>query len=172
MQWSCSPLIARRRISGWQAMAARRRRARPGREPDRRGHDPATAGADEPARPGGVGDRAAGPGGPASEGRSAAAPAAPVAPIVMPAVVAAPMGMAAPAAAAAPAPTPVEKLPAITSPMVGTYYAASSPDAEPYVKVGDHVSEDTVVCIIEAMKVFNEIRAEMSGTVEQDTRSR
>jgi len=98
---------------------------------------------------------------------SATAPAAPLAPIVMPAVVAAPMGMAAPAAAAAPAPAPPEKLPAITSPMVGTYYAASSPDAEPYVKVGDHVSEDTVVCIIEAMKVFNEIRAEVSGTIEK-----
>jgi acetyl-CoA carboxylase biotin carboxyl carrier protein len=51
--------------------------------------------------------------------------------------------------------------------MVGTFYSSSSPDTAPYVKVGDHVSEDTVVCVIEAMKVFNEIRAEMSGTVEK-----
>jgi acetyl-CoA carboxylase biotin carboxyl carrier protein len=51
--------------------------------------------------------------------------------------------------------------------MVGTFYATPSPDAEPYVKVGDHVTEETVVCMIEAMKVFNEIRAEMSGTIEK-----
>ncbi|MBE3069358.1 MAG: acetyl-CoA carboxylase, biotin carboxyl carrier protein, partial [Planctomycetes bacterium] len=57
--------------------------------------------------------------------------------------------------------------PTINSPMVGTFYVASSPEAEAFVEVGDHVSEDTVVCVIEAMKVFNEIRAEMSGTVEK-----
>jgi acetyl-CoA carboxylase biotin carboxyl carrier protein len=72
------------------------------------------------------------------------------------------------AAAAAPAaPVREEKLPTINSPMVGTFYATPSPDAEPYVKVGDHVTEETVVCMIEAMKVFNEIRAEMSGTIER-----
>jgi len=60
-----------------------------------------------------------------------------------------------------------EELPAIVSPMVGTFYEASSPEADAYVAVGDHVDEDTVVCMIEAMKVFNEIRAEMSGTVEK-----
>jgi acetyl-CoA carboxylase biotin carboxyl carrier protein len=60
-----------------------------------------------------------------------------------------------------------EDLPAVTSPMVGTFYEASGPEAEPFVQVGDHVAEDTVVCIIEAMKVFNEIRAEMSGTIEK-----
>ena len=53
----------------------------------------------------------------------------------------------------------------IPSPIVGTFYQASSPDAEPYVKVGDKVQPDTVVCIIEAMKVMNEIKAEASGTV-------
>lgn len=53
----------------------------------------------------------------------------------------------------------------IKSPMVGTFYAASSPDSPPFVKVGDHVGPDTVVCIIEAMKVFNEIPAEVSGRV-------
>jgi acetyl-CoA carboxylase biotin carboxyl carrier protein len=82
--------------------------------------------------------------------------------------------VAAPLAAAAPAPAPAaapagakkEDLPAILSPMVGTFYVASGPDAAPYVKVGDHVSEDTVVCMIEAMKVFNEIRAETTGTIE------
>jgi acetyl-CoA carboxylase biotin carboxyl carrier protein len=51
--------------------------------------------------------------------------------------------------------------------MVGTFYEAPSPEAAVFVEVGDHVSEDTVVCIIEAMKVFNEIRAEMSGTIEK-----
>ncbi len=53
----------------------------------------------------------------------------------------------------------------IKSPMVGTFYASSSPESPPFVKVGAHVGPDTVVCIIEAMKVFNEIPAEMSGTV-------
>ncbi len=53
----------------------------------------------------------------------------------------------------------------ITSPMVGTFFTASSPDAPPYVKVGDQVGPDTVVCIIEAMKVFNEIPAECSGKI-------
>jgi acetyl-CoA carboxylase biotin carboxyl carrier protein len=72
--------------------------------------------------------------------------------------------------AAAPAAAPAakeEKLPSIKSPMVGTFYVASSPDAAPFIKVGDHVDEDKVVCIIEAMKVFNEIRAETSGTIEK-----
>ena len=55
----------------------------------------------------------------------------------------------------------------ITSPIVGTFYAAPSPDSEPYVKVGDHLTSDTVVCIVEAMKVMNEIKAETTGTVEK-----
>ncbi len=53
----------------------------------------------------------------------------------------------------------------IASPMVGTFYRASSPDAGPYVNVGDEVSEETVVCIVEAMKVMNEIKAELKGKV-------
>ena len=53
----------------------------------------------------------------------------------------------------------------VTSPMVGTFYAAQSPDAQPFVKVGAHVGPDSVVCIIEAMKVFNEIKAECAGTI-------
>ncbi len=74
--------------------------------------------------------------------------------------------VAAPAAAApAPAAAPAEKLTEITSPMVGTFYGAPSPDAASYVEVGQKVTPDTVVCIIEAMKVMNEIKAEVSGTV-------
>jgi acetyl-CoA carboxylase biotin carboxyl carrier protein len=49
--------------------------------------------------------------------------------------------------------------------MVGTYYGSPSPDAQPYVRVGQDVEEDTVVCIIEAMKVMNEIKAEARGTI-------
>lgn len=80
----------------------------------------------------------------------------------------------APAAAATPA-QPADKtadtaddeagLHKIVAPMVGTFYAAPAPDAEPYVKVGDKVKEDTVVCIIEAMKLFNEIEAECRGEI-------
>lgn len=53
----------------------------------------------------------------------------------------------------------------IKSPMIGTYYASSSPETPPFVKVGDHVGPTSTVCIIEAMKVFNEIPAEVSGLV-------
>lgn len=53
----------------------------------------------------------------------------------------------------------------VTSPMVGTFYLSSSPDAPPFVKVGDQIGPDTVVCIVEAMKVFNEIPAEVSGKI-------
>lgn len=55
----------------------------------------------------------------------------------------------------------------IVSPMVGTFYTASAPDASPFVEVGAEVNPDTVVCIIEAMKVFNEIKAEMRGTLQE-----
>ncbi|MFA5863862.1 MAG: acetyl-CoA carboxylase biotin carboxyl carrier protein [Phycisphaerae bacterium] len=60
-----------------------------------------------------------------------------------------------------------ESVTTINSPMVGTLYAAPAPDAESFVRVGDHVHSDTVVCIIEAMKVMNEIKAEMAGTIER-----
>ncbi len=53
----------------------------------------------------------------------------------------------------------------ITSPIVGTFYASPSPDSKPFVKSGSHIDEDTVVCIIEAMKVMNEIKAQMDGTI-------
>lgn len=53
----------------------------------------------------------------------------------------------------------------IVSPMVGTFYTSSSPDSEPFVSQGSKVSTDTVVCIVEAMKLFNEIEAEMNGEI-------
>jgi acetyl-CoA carboxylase biotin carboxyl carrier protein len=87
----------------------------------------------------------------------------------------APAGAGAAAAAAPPvepraaAPVPAEPAAAhfseIKSPMVGTFYSASAPDSPPYVTPGSHVEPDTVVCIIEAMKVFNEIQAELRGKI-------
>jgi acetyl-CoA carboxylase biotin carboxyl carrier protein len=81
---------------------------------------------------------------------------------------------AAPAAAPAPAPvadpapaTVTDKGREISSPMVGTFYRAPSPDSDPFVKVGDHVDEDTTVCIIEAMKVMNEIKADAKGIIQR-----
>jgi acetyl-CoA carboxylase biotin carboxyl carrier protein len=67
-------------------------------------------------------------------------------------------------AAAAEAASPLKE---IVSPMVGTFYRAASPDAPPFVDVGTKVTEDTVVCIIEAMKVMNEIKAETSGVIAE-----
>lgn len=60
---------------------------------------------------------------------------------------------------------PTEELLEIKSPMVGTFYTAASSDSEPYVQVGAAVGEDTVICIVEAMKVMNEIKAECAGTI-------
>jgi len=68
------------------------------------------------------------------------------------------------AAPATPA-APTKKYLEIKSPTPGTFYRASSPDAEPFAKVGSKVKADTIVCVIEAMKVFNEIPAELSGTI-------
>jgi acetyl-CoA carboxylase biotin carboxyl carrier protein len=80
----------------------------------------------------------------------------------------APVAGAAPVQAEAPTAVPAastENLHKITSPMVGTFYAAPSPDAENYVNVGDRVSSNKVVCIVEAMKLFNEIEAEVNGEI-------
>lgn len=55
----------------------------------------------------------------------------------------------------------------VTSPMVGTYYQASSPNDPPFVKIGDRVEKNTVVCVIEAMKVMNEVKAGVQGTVAE-----
>jgi acetyl-CoA carboxylase biotin carboxyl carrier protein len=101
-------------------------------------------------------------------GAFVAAQAAPVAAV--------PAAAPVPAPAAAPAPSapaeskdeaPKDDLLEITSPMVGTFYAAPSPDSDAYVKVGDSVGDDTVVCIVEAMKVMNEIKAECSGKIAE-----
>lgn len=87
-------------------------------------------------------------------------------PMAMPAGAPAPAAPQAPPAAQAPKEDD-SALTDITSPIVGTFYPTPSPDADPFVKVGDRVEDDTVVCIVEAMKVMNEIKAEMSGTVEK-----
>jgi acetyl-CoA carboxylase biotin carboxyl carrier protein len=88
-------------------------------------------------------------------------------PVVVP-IAAAPVAAANPQAV--PAASDAEKtaeanLVKITSPMVGTFYRAASPDAEPFINEGDHVTPDQVICIIEAMKVMNEIKAEREGDV-------
>lgn len=77
----------------------------------------------------------------------------------------------APAPAAAPAEDKADSVPALTghpvkSPMVGTYYAASSPGADPFVKVGQKVKAGDVICIVEAMKMMNQIEADKAGTIE------
>jgi acetyl-CoA carboxylase biotin carboxyl carrier protein len=73
--------------------------------------------------------------------------------------------------AAAPAGSPQTAAPSnlieIKAPMVGTFYATPTPDAEPYVEVGSKVSQNTVVCIVEAMKVMNEIKAETEGAIAE-----
>lgn len=80
---------------------------------------------------------------------------------------AAPQGAAPQPAAeeAVQAKAPAQDLHSITSPMVGTFYSAPSPEAAPFVKAGDRVSEKTVVCILEAMKLMNELEAEVSGEI-------
>ena len=84
-------------------------------------------------------------------------------------VAAAPIAAAAPAAPAAPAtaaaPAEEQGVSVVKSPMVGTFYTAASPESPVFTKVGAKVSADSIVCIIEAMKVMNEIKAETSGTV-------
>lgn len=90
--------------------------------------------------------------------------------IVMAPAPALPAGAAAampPAAAAAPAEDQHEGLTPINSPMVGTFYRSPTPDADPFISVGDEVDEDTVVCIVEAMKVMNEIKSEVRGVVRK-----
>ena len=89
-----------------------------------------------------------------------------------PAAVAAPIAVAAPVAATAAAPVadapvePEEDGFEVTAPMVGTFYASASPGAAPYVQVGDRVNEGDTLCIIEAMKMMNQIEADVSGVVK------
>ena len=86
--------------------------------------------------------------------------AAPVVQATAPAVAAAP-------AAAAPAEPEAAKGHAIKSPMVGTFYRSSSPGAKPFVEIGQAVKEGETVCIVEAMKILNEIEADKSGVITQ-----
>ena len=95
--------------------------------------------------------------------------AIPAAVQAVPVLQAAPAPVAAPAVAAAPAAEAAPAAPAgieVPSPLVGTFYRAASPDSAPFVQVGDRVTPDTVIGIIEAMKVMNEIKAEKSGVVK------
>jgi acetyl-CoA carboxylase biotin carboxyl carrier protein len=79
---------------------------------------------------------------------------------------AAPVPEAPPAAPPAPAAADEADGYEVTAPMVGTFYAASSPGSPPFVQVGDHVNEGDTLCIVEAMKMMNQIEAEVSGTVK------
>lgn len=116
-----------------------------------------------------------------AEAKSTPAPL-PQAPQMVHLPVAQPQSLSAPSAPAAAAPTESASTAAkseapkaapadesryvpIKSPMVGTFYRSSSPDKPPYVEVGSHVKKGDVVCIIEAMKLFNEIESEVSGTI-------
>ena len=78
-----------------------------------------------------------------------------------------PMVPAAPAAPSAESAPAEDDLIDITSPIVGTFYEAPSPDSDPYVKTGSAVDAQSVVCIVEAMKVMNEIKAEVNGTIQR-----
>ncbi|WP_143307738.1 acetyl-CoA carboxylase biotin carboxyl carrier protein [Chitinophaga vietnamensis] len=94
---------------------------------------------------------------------AAVAPVQAVAPV---APAAAPVAPAAPAATpAAPAAPKADNLITIKSPMIGTFYRSAGPDKAPFVNVGDEVASGKVVCIIEAMKLFNEIESEVSGKI-------
>ncbi len=95
---------------------------------------------------------------------TAAVVAAPAMPAYMPAP-GTPPAAAPEAAPAAAAPAPSGKL--IKSPMVGTFYRASAPGAKPFVEVGDTVKQGQPVCIVEAMKILNEIESEIDGVVRQ-----
>jgi acetyl-CoA carboxylase biotin carboxyl carrier protein len=95
------------------------------------------------------------------EGAATVVPAVPA-----PAPASAPAAAANPAAVeASPAAEVGEDLHTITAPMVGTFYRAPSPEAEPYAEVGTRVKPESVVCILEAMKVMNEIKSECSGEI-------
>lgn len=91
--------------------------------------------------------------------------AAPV--VVSPPTVSAPAPTPAPTSAAAPAPEPevAGNLVEVKSPMVGTFYSAPAPDADPYVSLNEKISVGQVVCIVEAMKLMNEIESEASGRI-------
>ena len=90
------------------------------------------------------------------------------APMILPAAAAAPAAVPVAAATPAPAaPAPAADGPEVKSPMIGTFYRKPSPDADSFVEVGSVVEPETVVCIIEAMQVMNEIKAEVKGTIAE-----
>ena len=97
----------------------------------------------------------------------AGVPMVQMAPMSAPMAAGAPTEHASSVAAAKAEPSNDAGLLKIESPMVGTYYASPNPDAPAYITVGAEISEGSVVCLIEAMKVFNEIKSEISGTVER-----
>ncbi|MBL7704042.1 MAG: acetyl-CoA carboxylase biotin carboxyl carrier protein [Taibaiella sp.] len=87
------------------------------------------------------------------------------APMAVPAPAAAPVAAAPATAAPAAAATPSANEKVIKSPMIGTFYRSSAPDKPPFVGVGDDIKAGDVVCIVEAMKLFNEIESEVSGKI-------
>ena len=97
------------------------------------------------------------------EGEAVAAPVY----VAAPAPVAAPVSAALAPVASAPAAAAPKDYRAVRAPIVGTFYRAASPDAPPYVKVGDRVRKGQVVCIIEAMKLMNQIEADVEGVVAE-----
>lgn len=99
-----------------------------------------------------------------NEARFFAVPPATVSPVQMGVVPTAPASSPAPAAAVA-APVPEEGLHTVKSPIVGTFYEAPSPGAPPFVKVGDTVELGQVLCIVEAMKLLNEIESDVAGEI-------
>jgi acetyl-CoA carboxylase biotin carboxyl carrier protein len=102
------------------------------------------------------------------EGPVGVAPAAPVfAPPPPPPPAAPAPAASAPSEGDAPAPAPASNLVDVTSPMVGTFYRAPAPDAQPYVSVGKQVGNGDVLCIIEAMKLMNELECETPGSIAE-----
>jgi acetyl-CoA carboxylase biotin carboxyl carrier protein len=99
--------------------------------------------------------------------RTAAAPVATPMPVGMPAAAPPPSAAAPQGEETTRAPAAAPHLKEIRSPMVGTFYKAPEPGAEPYIKVGNRVTPGQTVCIIEAMKIMNEIEAEVAGTVRE-----
>ncbi len=97
-------------------------------------------------------------------GQASATPVATVAPAAT--AVAAPAPAAAESPAPEAAPTPTFSGHEVKSPMVGTFYRSASPGAKPFVEIGDTVAEGDTICIIEAMKILNQIEADKSGTIK------
>ncbi len=99
-----------------------------------------------------------------AEGTMVATPVA-AAPMAAPATAAAPAPAAAPAEASAPAADDTSKYVEIKSPMIGTFYRSPKPEDPSFVNVGDKINTGDKVCIVEAMKLFNEIESDISGTI-------